>query len=193
MRGPRGCSTLRGVERAVLEAFRRGDGDAVRELYRAYGRLIYAVARRALGREDLAEEAVQQTFVRAWGAAARLDVERDPAAWLATIARRIAIDIQRREARRATDALELVATDHPAVVTAPPDAATVDAVWHVRRAIDALPAEEADVVRLQHLEGFTHTEIAGRLGIAVGTVKSRSHRAHVRLAGCLGHLREPVS
>jgi RNA polymerase sigma-70 factor (ECF subfamily) len=46
------------------------------------------------------------------------------------------------------------------------------------------------VVRLQHLEGLTHSEIADRLGIAVGTVKSRSHRAHQRLAGLLGHLRE---
>ena len=83
---------------ALVDAFRRRDPDAVRELYRRYGRLVYAVAHRVLGRRDLAEDAVQQTFVNAWQAADRFDVTRDPAAWLATIARRTAIDIYRREA-----------------------------------------------------------------------------------------------
>ncbi|HEY8093965.1 MAG TPA: sigma-70 family RNA polymerase sigma factor, partial [Acidimicrobiales bacterium] len=57
-------------------------------------------------------------------------------------------------------------------------------------AIDALPRDEREVVRLQHLEGLTHTEIAERLGIPPGTVKSRSHRAHQRLAIALSALRE---
>jgi RNA polymerase sigma factor (sigma-70 family) len=75
------------------------------------------------------------------------------------------------------------------VVTLPPDLDVLDAVWHVRRAIDELPAEEATIVRLQHLDGMTQTEIAEKLGIALGTVKSRSHRAHRKLATLLGHLR----
>ena len=62
--------------------------------------------------------------------------------------------------------------------------------WQVRQAIDALPADEREVVRLQHLEGLTHTEIAERLGVPLGTVKSRSHRAHQRLAVALSALRE---
>ncbi len=193
-RAPQGhCSSVARVERGVLEAFRRGEGDAVRHVYREYGGLVYAVAHRALGRADLAEEAVQQTFLQAWKAAASIDVERDPAAWLATIAKRVAIDIHRREARRPAGKLDDVAADDPAVISLPPDAEALDAVWHVRRAIDRLPADEADVVRLQHLEGLTHSEIAARLGIALGTVKSRSHRAHGKLAACLGHLREPVT
>jgi len=49
--------------------------------------------------------------------------------------------------------------------------------------------DEASVVRLQHLEGMTHIEIAERLGVPLGTVKSRSHRAHQRLSGLLGNLR----
>ena len=60
--------------------------------------------------------------------------------------------------------------------------------WQVRRAIDALPPDEREVVRLQHLEGLTHTEIAEQLGIPPGTVKSRSHRAHQRLAVALERL-----
>ena len=59
----------------------------------------------------------------------------------------------------------------------------------MREAVDDLPADEHEVVRLQHLEGFTHSEIAERLGIPIGTVKSRAFRAHKRLAARLGQLR----
>jgi len=178
------------LDAGVLDAFRRGDDDAVRALYREYGRLAYSVALRTLGRRDLADEATQQTFVQAWRSADRLDPGRDPGPWLATIARRAAIDIYRREQRRTTDALEDVAVDDPAVTTLPPDIDGWHDRWQVRHAIDALVADEREVVRLQHLEGLTHTEIAERLGVPLGTVKSRSHRAHRRLAAALAHVRE---
>jgi RNA polymerase sigma factor (sigma-70 family) len=181
------------VEPFDLEAFRRRDPDAVRRLYREYGRLVYTVAHRALGRADLAEEATQQTFLQAWQAADRLDANRDPAPWLATIAKRAAIDIYRRETRRATSPIDDVAVDHPEVVTLPPDMGTLDVVWQVRKAIDALPPEESAIARMQHVDGLTHREIADKLGIAIGTVKSRSHRAHGKLANLLGHLREPMT
>jgi RNA polymerase sigma-70 factor (ECF subfamily) len=182
------------VDPPTLDGFRQRDPAAVRAVYGAYAGLVYSVAHRVLGQRELAEEAAQQTFVRAWQAAERLDVERDPAPWLATIARNVAIDIHRREARRPTRPLtevsEAEAQGERSMVSPAPDMETVDAAWQVRRAIEALPPDEATVVRLQHLEGMTHTEISDRLGIAVGTVKSRSHRAHRRLAGLLGHLRE---
>src|SRR5215207_6265327 len=178
-----------GVDPAVLAAFQRREPGAVRALYRTYGKLVYAVAHRVLGQHELAEEAAQQTFVRAWKAAGGMDIDHDPAAWLATIAKHAAIDIHRREARRPARPLSEVAEDDRAVVTLPPDVDTLDAVWQVRQAIQALPADEAEVVRLQHLEGMTHSEIADKLGIALGTVKSRSHRAHRKLASLLGHLR----
>ena len=59
----------------------------------------------------------------------------------------------------------------------------------MRAAIDTLPPEEREIVRLQHLEELTHTEVAERLGVPIGTVKSRSFRAHRSLAARLGHLR----
>jgi RNA polymerase sigma-70 factor (ECF subfamily) len=181
------------IDAYVLEGFRRGDESAVREMYRAYGNLVYAVAFRALGRRDLAEEATQQTFVRAWQAADRIDVLRDPAPWLATIARNTAIDVHRRETRRETRAIDSVSAEHPALVTSSPDLATLDAAWQVRQAIDALPADERAVVQLQYMNGMTHREIAATLDLAIGTVKSRLHRAHGKLANLLGHLREGVS
>jgi len=173
----------------MLDAFRRREPNGIRAMYQSYGRLVYVVALRILGEHYLAEDATQQTFVRAWQAADRLDVARDPAPWLATIAKRVAIDLYRHEARRPAVALAAVPAGDRSLVSLPPDLDTLDAVWHVRQAIDTLPADEATVVRLHHLEGMTHHEISDQLGIAIGTVKSRSHRAHRRLAALLGHLR----
>jgi RNA polymerase sigma factor (sigma-70 family) len=169
--------------------FRLGDADAVRTVYRAYGRLVFAVARKVLRSHELAEEATQQTFVKAWRAAAGFDPSRDLGPWLATIARRTAIDLYRRESRRAASRLDEMSPAHPGVVELPYDIERSFEVWGIRQAITELPAEEAKVVRLQHLEGLTQTEIAERLGVPVGTVKSRSFRAHRHLAGRLGHLR----
>ncbi len=173
----------------VVEGFRRGDDEAVRLVYREYGRLVYAVAHRVLGQRELAEEAAQQAFVQAWRGAASFEGARPLGPWLATIARRVAIDIHRREARRATGALDDVPADHGALITLPPSADAIHDTWAVRQAVDDLPADEHEVVRLQHLEGFTHSEIAERLGVPIGTVKSRAFRAHKRLAARLGHLR----
>jgi RNA polymerase sigma factor (sigma-70 family) len=178
------------VDARVRARFRDGDPDAVRTVYEAYGRLVYAVAHRVLDDRGLAEEATQQTFVKAWRAAASLDPRREIEPWLATIARRVAIDVHRRETHRAATPIEAVAPGDPAVVSAPASAEQIFEVWEVRRAVQALPPEELEVVRLQHFEGLTHEQVAARLGLAVGTVKSRSFRAHKRLAAELGHLRE---
>ena len=124
--------------------------------------------------------------MQAWQAADRFEADRELAPWLATIARRVAIDVHRREARRAAEALDDVPAADPALVTMPTGLEQWYEAWQVRHAIDQLPADEREVVRLQHLEGFTHAEIAARLGVPAGTVKSRSHRAHQRLARSCG-------
>jgi RNA polymerase sigma-70 factor, ECF subfamily len=174
-----------------IDGFRRGDSDAVRQVYREYGRLVYAVARNMLASKELAEEATQQTFVKAWQAATSFDNTRSLGPWLTTIARRTCIDLHRREARRAAGSLDDVPGAHPALVTAGPDMDRGYDAWAVRQAIDELPDDERAVVQLQHVEGLSHVEIADQLGVPVGTVKSRSFRAHRRLASALGHLREP--
>ncbi len=170
--------------------FREGDPEAVHVVYRCYGGLVYAVAYKVLGNRGLAEEATQQAFLKAWRAAASLDDDREMGPWLATITRRVAIDVYRSEAHRSADPLESVAPADPALVTRPESAEALYDVWEVRRAVTELPPEEREIVRLQHFDGLTHTEIAERLELPAGTVKSRSFRAHRRLAAELGHLRE---
>ena len=181
-----------GIDVALVERFRSGDEDAVRQVYRHYGRLVFTVALRVLGDRQLAEDATQQAFLQAWRAASTFDADKDLAPWLATIARRVAIDMQRSNARRPTTSLEVARADEPALISAPPSAEAIWETWQVRAAIDTLQPEEREIVRLQHLAGHSHSEIAQQLGLALGTVKSRSHRAHQHLANRLQHLRKPI-
>jgi RNA polymerase sigma factor (sigma-70 family) len=179
------------AEPDLTAKFAAGDPDSVRVVYQRYGRLVYAVAFKLLGERGLAEEATQQTFLSAWRAAASFDVSRELGPWLTTIARRTAIDIHRREVRRPIGVgLEQVDPSAPELVTRPVGIETAYEIWEVRRALDELPDDERQLVRLAHFEGLTHTEIAARLHVPVGTVKSRTFRAHRRLATLLGHLRE---
>ncbi len=188
---PRGAGSVRAVvDRGVRTRFRDGDPEAVRVVYQSYGRLVYAVAYRVLEDRGLAEEATQQTFVKAWRASAGLDESREMGPWLATIARRVAIDVQRSEAHRSADPLELAPPADPALVSQPESAEVIYDVWEVRRVVESLPPHEQEIIRLQHFEGLTHTQISERLAVSAGTVKSRSFRAHKRLAAELGHLRE---
>lgn len=177
------------IDARVRARFGEGDPDAVRAVYRAYGRLVHAVAYRLLADRALSEEATQQTFVKAWRASKRIDPSRELGPWLATIARRVAIDLRRSEARRSAAPLDAVAAEHPALVSMPATVEAASDIWEVRRAVSALSAEDQQVVRLQHFEGLTHAQIATRLRVPVGTVKSRSFRAHKRLATDLGHVR----
>ncbi|MDH3518413.1 MAG: sigma-70 family RNA polymerase sigma factor [Acidimicrobiia bacterium] len=173
-------------DRAALRRFRAGDPEAVRVLYDRYGRAVFAVAFRALGDRSLAEEAVQQTFLQAWRAADRFDVGRDPAPWLYAIARRVAVDLYRRERRH-----NVVDLDRLSEIAVLPESfeGTWEA-WQVRLAIDQLSAEEREVVRCTHYLGLTQAETAERLEIPLGTVKSRTFRAYRNLADSLTHVIE---
>jgi len=170
-----------------MGGFRDGDPEAVRAVYDAYERPVFAVAFRALGDRSLAEEAVQQTFLQAWRASGRFDPTRDPGPWLYAIARRVSVDLYRRERRHDSD------RDEPEVVVLPQTFEGTWEAWEVRSALDRIPAEERDVLMATHYIGLTHDQAAERLGIPVGTVKSRSHRAHRRLAELLAHMREATA
>lgn len=165
--------------------FRLGDEAAVRVIYQRYGGAMFAVAMSMLPNRELAAECVQEAFVKAWRGSTSFDPERELRPWLATITRRVAVDIYRREARTRSEPRADV--DNTVVPIA------FERTWEafeVRAALDQLPSDEREVVRLAHFEGLTHSEIADKLRVPVGTVKSRSFRAHRKLAGLLAHLVE---
>ncbi|HLF61969.1 MAG TPA: RNA polymerase sigma factor [Acidimicrobiia bacterium] len=167
----------------VLQRFRIGDESAIKAVYDRFGGPVFAVSMSILGESGLAADATQQTFIKAWRAASTYDPERSFGPWIYAIARRTAIDIYRKRAR-------VVVSDQVDVVSMGPELETVWEVFEVRAALDQLPDEERQVVKLSHFDGLTHLEIADQLGVPVGTVKSRSHRAHQRLLVLLKHLEE---
>lgn len=153
------------------------------ELFRSYSGAVTTVARSMLWSDDLVADAVQSTFVKAWNSRAEYDPQLPFAPWLYSIARRTTIDLVRFEKRRLGASLEL---NEPSM--SEPGLEEAWERFEIRVALDNLPDEEREVVRLQHLEGHTHRAISELLGIPLGTVKSRSHRAHRRLSELLGHL-----
>lgn len=172
----------------TIRRFREGDGEAVGVLYAAYGRSVFTVAYAALGDRSLAEEAVQQTFLQAWRAAAKFDENRELGPWLYAIARRVAVDLYRRERRH----LKPDETEAEVAILSPTFEGTWEA-WQVRSALEQLTEDERAIMRATHYLGLTHEETSERLGVPIGTVKSRSYRAHKRMAGLLGHLREKTA
>lgn len=176
----------------LASRFASGDADIVRAVYQAHGRMVFAIAYRVLGDTGLAEDATQQTFVQAWRAAGTYDPSRSLGAWLTTIAKRVAIDVHRREKRhRNLDNIDT--SDSSSLVTLPPSAEQIHDVAEVRRALDQLPDADRNLIRMQHFDELSHAEIATELEIPLGTVKSRTFRAHRRLAGILAHLRTEPS
>ena len=172
----------------LASRFATGDADSVRLAYQAYGRLVFSIAFKVLGDIGLAEDATQQTFVQAWRAAGSYDPGRPFGAWITTIAKRVSIDVHRRE-RRHRNVVDLDSADTPSLITMPPSVDQMEDVAQVRQALDELPTTDRDLIRMQHFDELSHAEIARELEIPIGTVKSRTFRAHRRLAGLLAHLR----
>lgn len=171
------------MDREVLERFRDGDEAAVKAVYERFRGPVFAISMSILHDHGLAADATQQTFIKAWQAATTYDANRELGPWIYAIARRTAIDIYRKSSRS-------VASNEVDITSLPPSLDTIWEVFEVRSAIDRLPDEERQVIKLSHFDGLTHVEIAEHMGIPVGTVKSRSHRAHQRLLELLRHVEE---
>lgn len=161
-----------------------GDQDAARRLYVKYHRELWRFGFHMLGDQGLADEMVQETFAKFCQQAGRYDASRASVrAWLFTMAKSTAYDIARRPSSRPMHPVE--------DFQLPPQYDSVDdalTVLAVDEALGKLPSIYGDVMRLVR-DGFTHSEIAERLSIPVGTVKSRSAKACDILRAELASLR----
>ena len=163
---------------------RCADGDrlALRLIFdREAGRMV-GVAMRILRRQELAEEAVQESFMRIWRGARGFDPSRGAArTWLYTIVRNQALTKARGESRFAADEL----TDaHQAV---PDDAiARLPEQSALRRCLGVLENERRTAVVLSYVEGLSHAQIAARLNVPLGTAKSWTRRGLQALRECMG-------
>jgi len=137
----------------LMKRFAGGDPTAVRELYGSYGKAVFTVAFSSLHDHGLAEEAVQQTFLQAWRAAKSFEGGRDPGPWLYAIARRVAVDLYRRERRHQGRQPLSADTD---VAALPRSFEQTWEAWQIRLALDKIPADQREIIAATHFLGLTH-------------------------------------
>ena len=159
-----------------------GDRAALETLYSRYARSVFGLALRRLGDRGRAEDAVQETFISIWRAAKTYRPERGPGApWLYAVARNAIVDRSRARTEPAVETPDEVADE-----AGPADLAEKSWVqWRVHRALEELPENERQVIELAYWSGLSQSEVAGRLGIPLGTVKTRTRSGLQRLAGIL--------
>jgi RNA polymerase sigma-70 factor (ECF subfamily) len=166
----------------LIERIGEGDRSAFESLYARYARPIFALALRRLGDRGRAEDAVQEAFAAVWRSARTYRPERGAGAhWLYAVARNAIVDRGRARGESPAEPAE-----EPSAEPGPPDIAESDwAAWRVHRAIGELPERERVVVELAYWGGLSQSEVAKRLGIPLGTVKTRTRSALSRLADLL--------
>ena len=170
------------TDEQLIEAVAGGDEQALAELYDRLGGVAYRVALRVLRDPALAEDAVQDAFLSAWRTAAGFDPRRGSAStWLLTFVHRRAVDLVRREDRRRGDPLDDAPV--PSGEATEERAEVRDERRRVQAALAQLSADQREALELAYYGGLTQSELAERLGVPLGTVKSRM------FAG-LGRLRE---
>jgi RNA polymerase sigma-70 factor, ECF subfamily len=177
----------RAEEAALMARIVERDERAVEALYARYSGPLYSLAYQVTGADRFAQDVVQEVFIAVWKDAARFDPARGAVGpWLFSLARHKAIDLVRREAnvRKRTADVDME------LETAPDD---VDhEAWlnlrrdRVRAAIAQLTEPQRTALELAFFAGLTHVEVAERLGIPLGTAKTRIRTALLKLRDALG-------
>jgi RNA polymerase sigma-70 factor (ECF subfamily) len=162
----------------LLQKVAREDMTAFRALYDEVAGAVLAVATRILRDPQTSEDAAQEAFVRIWRNAAKFDPERGTAmSWISVIARNAAFDLVPRrlppEMLEAADTIELAE-----VMVDPPDA-------KLGQCLDRLPRDQAHAIVVMYTYGLSHSELAQRLGVPLGTVKSKVRRGMAKLQECM--------
>jgi RNA polymerase sigma factor (sigma-70 family) len=182
-------------DEALVALVARGDEDALGELYDRVGRIAYGLAMRVLRDDRLAEDAVQEGFLAVWRSAAGFRAERAKAStWILTLVHRRAVDLVRREERRRAEPL----SDETVAGVAGTEA-TDEAAWlrfereRVQAALGQLPDVQREALELAYYGGFSQSELAERLGVPLGTIKSRMFAGLARLRELLDESTEEGS
>jgi len=198
-RGPAERSLTLEREASLQARLLARDERALGELVELVTPWLLGVAQAMLSDRDEAEEVVQEAFTIVWRRADLFDRESGRLVpWLLRITRNRAIDrlrarrrsvLKRHRFQAQADSAEQVAAAEPNEAAHPG--------WQVHEtvhaALRALPADQQHVVRLAYFEGLTHSEIAGRLGIPLGTVKTRLRLAFDKLRTALASIRDWVT
>ena len=177
-RGASSRAGMSGIESdlaAIVEGMAAGDRDALKQLYDRFGARLYGIAHRILRDRSLAEDALQEAFVKIWRNSNRFDRARGSAlGWVVIIVRRAAFDLRPREP----------AAEFWDLVHEQPETGMLDP--GLERALEALPANQRRALLLMYVHGLTHAELAAAMDAPLGTVKSWVRRASAALRDKLG-------
>jgi RNA polymerase sigma-70 factor, ECF subfamily len=172
----------------LIGRLQRRDPQALAELYDRYGRLAYSLILRVVRDTGVAEDLVQETFLRVWNRVQGFDADKGSIGpWLLAVARNRAIDYLRSTTGRARNSLELDATDHPALYSdMEKDLLVSDKARRIKAAMLKLSPNQREVIELAYFEGLSQTEMAARMGQPLGTVKTWVRTALKNLRDELG-------
>lgn len=171
---------------AALQGTARGDRAAFRTVYTATSLKLYGIVVRILGRRDLADEVLQEVYIRVWQRAGDFDAASgSPITWLATIARNLALDEARRKTPRSLEEfpeiLQLPSDDDPSA-----NQERNEDARRLQACLEGLEPEKRELVLLAYHYGMTREEISARINRPVATVKTWLRRSLEQLRTCLG-------
>lgn len=165
---------------ALIRQIAQARPEALSELYDRYSRLAFSLALHIVGETEMAEEVTQDVFFRIWEKAETYHEEQARVStWLTSITRNRSIDLLRKRKVRPEGSSigweELLPGWEPASDGRGPEELTAQAIQtqHVRLAVSRLPVEQQKALAMAFFEGYSHSEIAERLGEPLGTVKTR--------------------
>jgi RNA polymerase sigma-70 factor (ECF subfamily) len=180
---------------SLLQRIAARDTAAVAELYDRHSRLLFGLILRIVRDRGEAEEILQEAFVRVWTRAEMYDARMGgPLPWMVRVARNRAID--RLRARMARASVDAPATDVAAVEAAAPathihtpETAVLDSERRqtLTDALAGLPADQRQLIEAAFFEGYTHSELAQRFGLPLGTVKTRIRAGMIAMRKRLEH------
>lgn len=175
---------IREADRELAERLQRRDTQAMADLYDRFGRLVYSVIFAIVRDTGVAEDLLQETFLRIWNRVHAFDSARGALGpWLLTVARNRAIDyIRSADARAAKNSLELEEREHPSLFLNSEEAVlNKDQAKIIRAAMANLTDHQRQVIQLAYYEGLSQTEIAEKIGQPLGTVKTWARSALKKL------------
>jgi RNA polymerase sigma-70 factor (ECF subfamily) len=176
-------------DRSLAERLKRREPSVMGDLYDRYGKLVFSLIYRIVRDIGVAEDLVQETFLRVWNRAQGFDAERGALGpWLLAVARNRAIDYVRSAGgKMSRGALELEAAEHPSVfVNFEAEVLSQDRARRVRGALGRLNENQRHVIELAYFEGLSQSEMAERMGQPLGTVKTWVRTALKNLRDDLG-------